>query len=276
MERRLEKHADGLLYCSTCHEPVQRKIMFPVMDGTKSMKEMIVPVMCQCERRLEEASQRKRQYEKDMQAVNALRAESLLDRRLANACLKNYQRGQDNEFAYNVASRYVTNFKDLYFKGQGLLFFGDVGTGKSYTAACIANELLNRKVSVVMTSFIKILSKVGNTGVNEAIIQKLCRPKLLILDDLGAERATDYVVENVYNIIDSRYRSGKPLILTTNLSYGYMKNCEDGRYKRIYDRIFSMCYPVQFSGQSWRKTDAVHRFDYMEQLIGGKRNGNQR
>ncbi len=276
MERRLVKCNDGLLYCSICHEPVQRKVMFPTMDGTKSMKEMIVPVMCECERKQEEAKDKKAQYEKDMRAVNALRAESLLDARLANACLKNFQKGKDNEFSYQVASRYVANFKDMYFKGQGLLFFGDVGTGKSYTAACIANELMNRKVSVVMTSFIKILSKVGNTGVSEAVIQKLCRPKLLILDDLGAERTTDYAIENVYNIIDSRYRSGKPLILTTNLSYGYMKNCEDGRYKRIYDRIFSMCYPVQFSGQSWRKTDAVHRFDYMERLMGGRRSGNQR
>lgn len=54
--------------------------------------------------------------------------------------------------------------------------------------------------------------------------------KLLIIDDLGAERGTDYSLERVYDIIDSRYRSNKPIILTTNLTMEQMKNCEDIRY----------------------------------------------
>ncbi len=123
-------------------------------------------------------------------------------------------------------------------EGARTSIWGDVGTGKSYTAAAIANALMERRVSVIMTSLIKILSKVGNTGVCEDTIENLNRPQLLILDDFGAERSTDYVLENVYNIIDSRYRSGKPLILTTNLTLEEMKRTDDRRYQRIYDRIF--------------------------------------
>lgn len=275
MERKLVRCSDGLLYCSICHEPVEQRITLPAMDGTKNMKEFIGHRFCKCERQQEEARQKRIQYEKDMRVVNALRAESLLGTRMANVNLRNFRRREGNEKGYEAATTYISDFKTLYKIGQGLLFYGDVGTGKSYTAACIANELMNRKVSVIMTSFIKIFSKVGNTGISEEIIQKLCRPKVLILDDFGAERTTDYVIENMYNVINTRCEHKKPLILTTNLSYQDMQNCKDERYKRIYDRIFSMCYPVQFSGQSWRKTDAVHRFDYMEQLIGGKRNGNQ-
>ena len=93
--------------------------------------------------------------------------------------------------------------------------------------------------------------------------------KLLIIDDLGAERGTDYSLERVYDIIDSRYRSNKPIILTTNLTMEQMKNCEDIRYNRIYDRIFEMCYPVKVSGLSWRKREAASRYAATKQILEG-------
>ena len=153
------------------------------------------------------------------------------------------------------------------------MFYGDVGTGKSYTAAVIANELLDRMEAVIMTSFIKLVDEMGrferNNGEEADYIQKLNRASLLIIDDLGAERGSDFALEKVYDVIDSRYRSGKPLILTTNLEFEYMKKCADIRYSRIYDRIFEMCYPVKMSGQSWRKKEAVNRFDEMKKLLEG-------
>lgn len=93
--------------------------------------------------------------------------------------------------------------------------------------------------------------------------------KLLIIDDLGAERGTDYSLERVYDIIDSRYRSNKPIILTTNLTMEQMKNCEDIRYNRIYDRIFEMCYPVKVNGLSWRKRGAASRYAATKQILEG-------
>ena len=93
--------------------------------------------------------------------------------------------------------------------------------------------------------------------------------KLLIIDDLGTERNTDYGLEKVYNIIDSRYLSGKPLILTTNLSLQEMRETTDIRYRKVYDRIFEMCYPVQVIGKSWRMNQAADRFDNMKALLEG-------
>lgn len=91
--------------------------------------------------------------------------------------------------------------------------------------------------------------------------------KLVIIDDLGTERNTEYALEKVYNIIDSRYRTGKPLILTTNMTVREMQETTDIRYKRIYDRIFEMCYPVRMSGRSWREKEAENRFDKMKKLM---------
>ena len=123
-------------------------------------------------------------------------------------------------------------------------------------------------IPVVMTSFVKILQNIqGNPDEEERIMAGLNAAKLLIIDDLGAERSTDYALEKVYNIIDSRYLSGKPLILTTNMTLKDMQESEDIRYRRIYDRIFEMCFPVRFAGRSRREKAASKRFDAMKNLM---------
>ena len=97
----------------------------------------------------------------------------------------------------------------------GLLLWGGVGTGKSFLAGCIANALVEQEVPVRMTNFARILNELNGSfsGRNE-VIDKLCRYPLLIIDDFGMERGTEYALEQIYSIVDSRYRSQKPLIVT--------------------------------------------------------------
>ena len=169
---------------------------------------------------------------------------------------------------YRIVRNYVQNFDEMYRNNQGLLLYGPVGTGKSYAAACIANELLNQKIPVIMTSFVKILQMIQDKQVEESeLIVRLNNAKLLIIDDLGTERNTDYGLEKVYNVIDSRYLAGKPLILTTNLMLVDMKENIDTRYKRIYDRIFAMCFPHRVAGASWRMNQAADRYDEMRKRL---------
>nr|DAL67010.1 MAG TPA: Replicative helicase [Caudoviricetes sp.] len=256
---------DGLLYCGKCRTKKQTKLPASAVTGGR---EMIVPCICRCKveenKRREEAEKKKQ----EMQRLERLRASSLMDAKLKAARLNGYQIDGDNQKIYNLAEKYVRRFDEMYEKKQGLLFWGTVGTGKSYTAACIANELLDQMIPVVMTSFVKILQNIqGNPDEEEKIMAGLNVAKLLIIDDLGAERSTDYALEKVYNIIDSRYLSGKPLILTTNMTLKEMQETQDIRYKRIYDRIFEMCFPVRFAGRSWREKVAAKRFDEMKNLM---------
>ena len=256
---------DGLLYCGKCRTKKQTKLPASAVTGGR---EMIVPCICRCKveenKRREEAEKKKQ----EMQRLERLRASSLMDAKLKAARLNGYQIDGDNQKIYNLAEKYVRRFDEMYEKKQGLLFWGTVGTGKSYTAACIANELLDQMIPVVMTSFVKILQNIqGNPDEEEKIMAGLNVAKLLIIDDLGAERSTDYALEKVYNIIDSRYLSGKPLILTTNMTLKEMQETQDIRYKRIYDRIFEMCFPVRFAGRSWREKVAAKRFDEMRNLM---------
>ena len=118
-----------------------------------------------------------------------------------------------------------------------------------------------------MTSFVKILQDIQGNVKESDYIQILNSASLLIIDDLGAERNTDYALEKVYNVIDSRVRTNKPMILTTNLTLNEMLQCTDIRYKRVYDRIFETCYPVEMPGESFRQLEAADRFDRMKQFL---------
>lgn len=87
----------------------------------------------------------------------------------------------------------------------------------------------------------------------------LMRYSLLIIDDLGIERNTEYAKEQVYNIIDERYKAKLPLIVTTNLTLDELKDSKELAYRRIYDRVLSMCVPVSFQGESHRKQEHANR-----------------
>ena len=89
----------------------------------------------------------------------------------------------------------------------------------------------------------------------------------LILDDFGMERGTEYGLEQVFNVIDSRYRSGKPLIVTTNLTLDDLRNPEDTAHSRIYDRLISMCVPVRFTGENFRQETAQRKMESLKKLI---------
>lgn len=148
---------DGLLYCGVCRTKKQTRL--PASDFTGG-REIIVPCICKCkveENKRKEEEEKKRQ---EMQRLERLKASSLMDAKLKAARLDGYQVDGDNQKIYNLAGNYVKRFDEMYEKRQGLLFWGTVGTGKSYTAACIANELLNQMIPVVMTSFVKILQNI--------------------------------------------------------------------------------------------------------------------
>lgn len=257
--------SDGLLYCGQCNTRKEREIIW--FDG----KPKKVPVMCKCRAEEERLKKEQMQKEEEMRSIQRAKVSSMMDDTFRTACFANYQTRNGNERHLKVAKKYCIEFSKMYERNQGLLFWGTVGTGKSYTAACIANYLLEANTSVVMTSFVRILQEMQgfDREREETFTNKLNSVKLLIIDDLGAERSTDYALEKVYGIIDNRYRAKKPLILTTNLTLRQMQEATDIRYARIYDRIFEMCYPMEFSGVSWRKREAAQRYEETRKILEG-------
>ena len=164
----------------------------------------------------------------------------------------------------SIAKKYVKNWDSAKENNLGLVIFGDVGTGKSYMAAAIANALIDRFVSVRMTNCSNIINAIFK---DNSIIDELDKFDLLILDDFGTERLTDFGEEQIYNIINGRYECGKPLIITTNLNLNEMKEPQSISGKRIFDRIWEMCSPVEIKGESIRKQIAKQKKAQLREML---------
>lgn len=263
-EREGDFMKDGFLHCGKCKEPKREYFEW---HG----HQILTSRDCKCIRDEKERVEKQKQYEEKMARIARLRNVSLMDEVFFKATFKNFDITDDNRKIYNACAKYCRAFQQMLEDNQGLLFYGNVGTGKSFAAACIGNYVMSCLRPVVMTSFVKILQQFSSfkNGDEEELIDRLTEPDLLILDDLGAERNTDFALEKVYNVIDSRYRSRKPIILTTNLTLKEMKENTDIRYARIYDRVFEMCYPIKFEGSSSRRIEAKERFDKMKSFLEG-------
>lgn len=172
------------------------------------------------------------------------------------------------------AKRYVAHWEEMREQDLGLLFWGRPGNGKTFAAGCIANALLESEAlhapTVRMTTFGTILNQLpGMTAQDkEWYLDGFRTCDLLILDDFGMERRTEYAQEQVFNIIDGRYVSRKPLIVTTNLSLNELKHPADMVQQRIFDRVLEMCVPVCFDGESLRRDKAREKMQLYKQLTG--------
>lgn len=260
---------DGLLHCGVCKEPRREFYQFKqTIDGIEQVTPVEITRNCRCERERHAEEERKKKAEAEMARIQRLRKQSLMDAKFASVSFDTLQLNQYNQRNLKLCRNYAKRFDEMIAKNQGLLLWGNVGTGKSFAAAAIANFLLEQQVPAVMTSFVKIVEDMQLRKINEYdFLEALSYAKLVIFDDLGAERKTDFAAEIVYNVIDDRYRKKLPMIITTNKTLQEMQEEMDPKYSRIYDRIFEMCYPMQFTGPSWRRKIAHDNFNDMQSLF---------
>ncbi|EOI33239.1 ATP-binding protein [Enterococcus faecalis] len=236
----------GHAYCKVCHERKDGDVM--EFFGNK----MILRVACKCDREIE---QQKKRREKQME-IERLKRTCFNSMREWSYTFENYQ-GEENQ-SLMIAKNFVEDYEKMKKENIGLLFYGSVGSGKTYLACSIANSLIEQyQISVKIRNFAQIINELQKSSFDfdkNAYIESLVNTSVLILDDLGIERDTSYAKEQVYNIVNSRYLKQKPTIFTTNLSYDTIQNCKDSvEYQRIYSRIIEMCIPVMVVGEDFRK-----------------------
>lgn len=253
---------DGLLYCGKCRTP--KEAFFPA-DKAAMFGRDRHPSECDCQRakRLErEAAEQRRKH---LDTVEDLKRRGFTDSKMREWTFAN-DNGHTPQM--NYAHTYVDEWETMKAENIGYLLWGKCDCGKSYLAGCIANALMEKEIPVRMTNFSLILNDLSTSfeGRNE-YIDRLCRPPLLILDDLGIERGTEYALEQVYNVIDSRYRSGRPLIVTTNYTPDMLRNPQDTAHARIYSRVMEMCVPVLCTGRQNRKHNAQRKMELLKKLM---------
>ena len=251
---------DGLLYCGKCHTPKQTRVV--IFD-----RERTPFCICKCEvekRDREEAERKRIEFEKQ---VKILRRAAFPDSNMQDWTFATDDRS--NEKISTVARNYVENFGKMREDGKGLLFFGTVGTGKTFAAACIANALIDKGYPVLMTNFSRIVDTAqGLFDGRQDYFDSFNRFPLLILDDLKAERNTEYVQEIVYKVIDSRCRAGLPLIVTTNLTGKELQNPSDVSNQRIFSRLYEMCIPLEVKGDDRRRAALKEAHAEYKDILG--------
>lgn len=255
---------DGILYCGKCGQPKQAWIdWLPDENGNPQQK--LVPVMCHCDMD-REAQEKERMAQCDFE-------ESMRNMRLVLQTRREDVRWRfdmDDDPANPIARtcrKYVAEWDAMRADNMGILFYGNKGTGKTFYASCIYNALKAMRVLVGFTSTPNLMNLLGKWDKTE-IFDAITRARMLVIDDLGAERGSEYSSELMFSVIDARYKTGKPTIVTTNIDLEDMKIEDDLWKSRIYDRVIEMCpIAIPMTGESRRGAIADARKQKAREML---------
>lgn len=228
---------DGLRYCSKCFKPKQMRIEWLGRNE-------IVGIMCDCEViRMEENNERLERIRKER--LHARRYKLSFGSRKAAGRFE-IDDGRQSETMMLVKD-YADNFDNRSKNGRGLLLFGSTGQGKTFAAECVANKLFDEGRNVIMRSLSQVVLEIQGAGFDsEEYVDRLASCSLLILDDLGTERMTEFAQTSVFAVIDARYSARKPMVITTNLTGEELSQTDDLNRQRLFGRILERCMPIEF------------------------------
>ena len=262
---------DGILFCGKCGEPKQALIELPAGEDGETVQKL-VSVVCRCQIEQDEREKdrlRKVRFEQRLKDSRAMIG--------GKRSFESYSFVSDDSPTSPISKtcrRYVEQWDDMQKNNMGILFCGRKGTGKSFYAMCIANALAEKQILTGFTTTTALMNTLQGSWDKDEIIDAVCRFRLLVLDDLGAERNTAYGDEMIYNIINERYLTNRPTIVTTNFSLEEMKSESDMWRSRIYDRVIEMCpIPLRMDGESRRSGIADTRRQMARDFLSGKTDG---
>lgn len=264
-DRAFEKN--GHVYCKKCGERIDGN---PIGGKKGFTHSFIYHRQCRCDREEEE---RRIAEEK---AAEIIRLKKICFRTSNNLMKCSFEEILEPEREeVKIAKNFVKHFKELSENNCGLLFHGNVGTGKTYLAACIGNRVIEEyMVRVKMRNIPQIVNEIEKGGFDidkNEYYKSLAKVSLLILDDFGIERNTGYVNEMVYQIINSRYETKKPTIISTNIPLEViMGGSKDIDKERIYSRIREMCIPVKIAGKDLRRELGKDKLRATKNLLLGE------
>lgn len=260
---------DGMQYCAACKEPLLLALNFSGAIVEKLGSTRYVPRNCECMRKMFEAEDAARDAAKRLAELDRIRRESIPG-----------DRWRENRFDKDDGSaptirrtceKYVDKWRQMLEANYGLAFIGCNEGGKTFWASCIANALIENGASVLMTTVPQLISQLSdNYGEErEATLRKIKNVQFLILDDFGFERDTAFAMEKAFELIDTRYNAGKPLIITANLTKEALKNPPNMAYSRIYSRVVEMCPAVIEVVGNHRQELAAQKRKGLAELLKG-------
>jgi len=256
-----ERLEDGGIRCGKCGG-------MKTCHGTGVLEGILLPIRCECKKRADDERLSAIREAEEERRREELRRIGLTSKAYAEKTFA-ADVAPDSSFS-KTCRRYCEQWSEMKKVNAGLLLYGDVGTGKSFYACCIANEIIDRYFEqVYVTTIPRLISQLQPFDGHKKVAAIIDAVPLLVLDDLGAERETSFVDEQLFSIIDRRLLSRKPTIVTTNLTLQDIRNPQTTAQRRIYDRIIEMC-PIQmrFDGRNWRADALISKREQAFDALG--------
>lgn len=224
---------DGLWHCGVCNQPTQTSVA-----GVG-----LVRIDCLCQKQA-----------KERKAENEAREKREKSRKIA------FERDRSKRFDFTFANddrrnadvsdklkKYCEKFSEHRNTGTGFVIHSNQnGGGKTFLACAVANELIDRGYNVLVTDFLTLRDKLFDpkafsfvTRVD--VLNRLCAYDLIVIDDLGVEQSSEFMLEVEYRVIDTLTDALVPIVLTTNYTLAELKSTTEISKRRVFDRLLGSC-----------------------------------
>lgn len=197
----------------------------------------------------------------NLKQIDKLFQNNNLGKRQLNSTFENYKITNKNKKAYENAKKYANKLINGE-TDKGLFITGTYGVGKTYLASCIANETIKNKNTVVFGTLIQLLDYIKDTYKDSDMSDKeylnlYSSADLLIIDDLGKEKPTEWVLEKLFLIVNNRYNNYLPIVITTNYNRNQLRErlCVNKNYSMvdsIISRLYEMCGGIEIKDEDHR------------------------
>ena len=260
--------------CEYCKNKLYRKTIEWNLYGTKRVMKLDYE-RCNCKdaqkywneydmKKLQmfEEEKKLRKMQEFANKVDKIIKNSKMSKRNLNYKFDNFEVNSNNKKVYQSLKNYNEKLVNEVER-KGLILVGNNGVGKTHLACSIANELIKDGIPIIYGTLINLLAELKNTydidnNISEMKIIKLYeKVDLLIIDDLGKEKPSEWGLEKLFTIINSRYENNLPVIITTNYDQNSLINRlsingEIETAKSIISRLYEMCYLVKIEDRDHR------------------------
>ena len=189
--------------------------------------------------------------------INTIYKQNYIGRKLQEMNLENFYFDSSNKYVLDVVNDYINKNKDT-MKPDSLIIMGKSDVGKTHLAAAIANKLIENDKIVLMERLTNLLDRIretyeNNTKSENELIEIYSNADMLIIDDLGTEKISNWALEKLYTIIQNRYENGLPIIITTRFNkrglierFSYSKDSD--LVDAMISKLYQMCFGILLKG----------------------------
>lgn len=187
------------------------------------------------------------------EVINKIYKQNYIGMKFQNLNFENFNSNSENELAIAIAKDYV-NKNITSENANGLIIMSESGVGKTHLAASIANKLIENDKIVLMGRLTTLLDMIketfkDNTKSENELIELYSNVDMIIVDDLGTEKISNWALEKLYTIIENRNENRLPIIITTRFDrQGLIERFSQSQDEQLVDgiisKLYQMCYGV--------------------------------